>query len=466
MSRGPRLLICANSVPAPTGHPGESLRGSAAGGLVPHILALLDRFGGEWYFPADGSTVDTWAGAGPARPVGVDPRAQAGHYGDISVETLLWLMHYLHDTAGGPAFDHRRYRAWAGYEEVNRRMADAVAAGTDPGGADVVLVTDYHLMLMPGYLAGRLPAGTRVVYAHQVPWCEPGYFGILPGDLRVQILRSLLAADVLVFHATGWLRAFARCCAAYLPGSTSDDDGVGYAGRRTRLRAVPFPVDAGTVLGLRDAAPTRRWRDRIAAHARGRRLLVRVDRLDLWKNHLLGFAAFEELLRYRPELHGELCFLAVVAPTRHRSTRHVAYEAGCRDWAERLNAPAHAAGRPEPVTLLYPEDPAESRHRAIAALSLADGVLVNSTWDGFNLVAKEALLASTDPAVLLARTTGAFESLEPAVTALDPFDVRATAAALGAVLFDGDRPDPVQVGTARDAARADTPAAWLTAALR
>ena len=45
----------------------------------------------------------------------------------------------------------------------------------------------------------------------------------------------------------------------------------------------------------------------------GRKLVVRVDRVELSKNILRGFWAFEELLETRPEWRGQVVMLALAA---------------------------------------------------------------------------------------------------------------------------------------------------------
>ena len=441
------LLVCSNSAPAVDE---QGLRAASPGGLVPHLLALLQESGGEWFFPVDEQDRSGWperVGAVGLHPVTVRSAAWDQHYRTVSVETLLWLMHYLHDTVTSPTFDDRFYRAWTGYQAVNEKIAAAV--GHIAGAGDVVLVNDYHLMLVPQGLAGT---GARLVYAHQVPWCEPGYFGLLPHALRVQILSSLLTADVIVFHATAWLIAFVRCCQANLPGVSVGPDYVDFAGRLTTVRAVPFPLDVDTVRQLLADPMTDRFRERIATLARGRPTLVRVDRLDLWKNHLRGVSAVEQARH----VVADLWFVQVVARTRHRTPRHQEYERDLRAATDRLG---------DSATLLYQDDPAQSRHQALGALSLATGVLVNSTYDGFNLVAKEAILARPDPTVLLSRTAGSYEYLRSAVIGLDPLDVRDTGERIAAVLTGTGRPDPTELAAARDAVAGDTPSGWLRAVL-
>lgn len=463
------LHICSNSGPAKqTNHDG-TLRTGAAGGLVPHLVALLEEQGGEWFFPQRPADAQPWqapVGNIGLRPVRVPDDLHSAHYETVSIETLLWLFHYLHETACAPAFDARLHSAWDGYREVNALFAKRLgAASSETSGKDVLaLVADYHFLLVPGMLsADPACAGTRVVYSHQVPWCEPDYFGILPAPIRHEILTSLLSCHTVVFHCQRWLAAFARCCDRYVPGVTVRGTEIEYRGRIVRLRAVSFPLDAANVLHLLSTEATQRWQRDIARIAAGRQLLVRVDRLDLWKNHSRGLAAFEMLLARCPRLAQDLCFLSVAVPARYQSARHAAYRAAVEAQTAQVNA--GSPGRFDPAVLLVPADRSEARNAALAALSQADAVLINPTFDGFNLVAKEASLLGERAEVLLSRNAGAYEYLAPAVTAIEPFDVTATADALDDVLLGSARADQDRLTAVRERVRRDRAAGWLADAL-
>lgn len=466
-----RLYTCSNSAPAQPRGSGQPLHAAVPGGLLPHLLVLLQDHGGEWFFPQSPPRATGWperSGNIRLHPVALSNDLQRAHYQAVSIETLLWLFHYLHETAVSPAFDARLHRAWGAYRHINGifagRMAAACAAA--PDGEAVVLVNDYHFLLAPGALVCRgLPAGTRVVYAHQVPWCEPDYFGILPALIREEILASLLSCHAVVFHARRWREAFLRCCDRYAPGARVGDEVVDYRGRSVRVSAVPFPLDVAAVSGLQRAEATQHCQERFAALAAGRRLLVRVDRLDLWKNQPRGFAAFGELLDRRPRLAGEVCFLAVSAPVRYQSARHRAYAAECEASAARINETTAAAGRSPLVHLLRPVNLADSRHMAVAALAQAAAVLVNPTYDGFNLVAKEALLLNANAPVLLSQNAGAHEYLAPAVIPVEPFDVTSTARALEVALAPGGPGRPAGASAVREQLREDSTAGWLAAVL-
>jgi trehalose-6-phosphate synthase len=157
------------------------------------------------------------------------------------------------------------------------------------------------------------------------------------------------------------------------------------------------------------------------------RLIVRVDRLDPTKNALRGFLAFEALLEERPALARRLRFLAVMGASRTGLAAYDAYAAEVIATVERINARWRAEIGRDVVWL----DRDGGYERAIAALRIADVVLVNPIADGMNLVAKEAVVVNErDAALVLSRRAGAARQLGPFALTIDATDVDATTAAL------------------------------------
>ena len=78
---------------------------------------------------------------------------------------------------------------------------------------------------------------------------------------------------------------------------------------------------------------------------------------------------------------------------------------------------------------------ADDPDRSFAALTRYDVLLVNAVRDGLNLVAKEGPLVNDNDGVLvLSREAGAFEELQDAALAVNPFDVADTADVLAEAL--------------------------------
>jgi trehalose 6-phosphate synthase len=446
-----KLIVASNS--APRWQDGVGLLPRSPGGLVP-LLADLLTDGGDWVCtaPAAGSAGGTPSSAeGPVTVTEVPGGVRLHHiwqpapvieqhYAAIGTRVLLWLFHYLLDTVYEPAFGSSFADAWRGYEVVNQAYAHHLATIVTQASDELLLLNDHHLFLVPEMLdrAGRRPG--MLVFFHGLPWCEPDYFGILPAAIRDRILASLLRCDVVGFHCTRWARSFAKCCTRYLPGCRSADGGVHASGRLTRLVVAPFPLDTAALERLRGDAATAGWRQRITRLADGRRVIARADRIDLWKNLPRGFAAYEQLLERDPAIAREWWFCAVATAPSRPTERSVELQRRCEDMVACLNERFGSPARPA-VSLVYP-DLAASRNCVVAAFSAAAVTLVNPTFDGMNLVAKEALYLAERAPLLLSRNAGAFEQLAAHVTPLEPFSVTETATALAAAMADGVRSPP------------------------
>jgi trehalose 6-phosphate synthase len=469
------LIVCSNS--APRWDQGTGLLPRSPGGLVPLLVTLL-RDGGDWVCTAPASgppAAPDPVAHGPVGP-GLDATVSVAvlpdgvrlhqirlpapvlkqHYLDIGIRLMLWLFHYLLDTSREPSFDDQFAAAWASYEEVNQAYAHHLAAMPPGGHDDVILINDYHLFLVPELLAKAGGRPGRLVYFHGLPWCEPDYFRVLPARLREAILRSLLYCDIVGFHSRRWAHAFAECCARFLPGCTARSDCVEWDGHRTRLAVRPFPLDVDVVDRMSGESATAGWHERLARLAAGRRVIARADRIDLWKNLPRGFSAYERLLARKQALARDWWFVAVATMPSTTTERTRALHAECEAIVSALNDRFGVPGRPA-VSLIYP-DLVTSRNCVLAALAQADVTFANPTFDGMNLVAKEALYAAPRAPLLLSENAGAYEQLAPLVTPLQPFDVVGTSMALGRAM-EGEIPP--QGPEARILLRGQDAAGWL-----
>ncbi|MDQ3790935.1 MAG: trehalose-6-phosphate synthase [Actinomycetota bacterium] len=458
-----KLLTLSNSCPR---WDDGGLLPRSPGGLVPMLIALLTEHGGHWVFtapPGSPSTEpvrldgDIWL-----HPVELDETARQQHYDTVSIGLLLGLLHYLHDTSRQPVVDGDMVAAWAGYEEVNRTYAKHLGELAGNSADELVLINDPHLMLVPEFYAEQGERANRLAYFLGTPWCEPDYFSILPGWMRTRILESLLRCDVVGFHAARWVEAFLACCGRYLPDATIDGWTVAHRGRTTRMVAVPFPLDVDTVEQVRDEPATLRWQGRLAALADGRRIVTRADRLDLWKNMTRGFLAYEAMLVRRPALADECWFASIATVPSRAAARHDAYRQETEAIVRRINDRFGSPGR-EAVSLIYPGTDGDSRNCVLAALGISGAALVNSTYDGLNLFAKEAALTLPDSAtLLLSENAGVHEQLGEFAVTIDPFDIDQTSAAIEAAL-DGRTTGADGAHARRALLRGESAGRWLEA---
>jgi len=153
---------------------------------------------------------------------------------------------------------------------------------------------------------------------------------------------------------------------------------------------------------------------------------VRVDRTDLSKNILSGFTAFDIFLDRHPEFREEITFFAMLQPSRQDVPEYVEYVERITQLVSRINT-KHGNTDWMPIDLRFESN----LPLAVTAYKHFDVMLVNSIFDGMNLVAKEApLVNERDGVLILSENVGAYEELGAFSLGVNPFDVDAQADAL------------------------------------
>jgi trehalose 6-phosphate synthase len=159
---------------------------------------------------------------------------------------------------------------------------------------------------------------------------------------------------------------------------------------------------------------------------RRKHLIIRVDRADLSKNVLRGFTAFDAFLTQHPEFREEVTFIAHLQPSRQDVPEYAEY-------LERIEALVAVVNHRHGTTDWMPIDLKiyENFHDAVARYKHFDLLMVNSLFDGMNLVAKEAPAVNTRNGVLmLSENTGSHEELYDHVLTVNPFDIQEQADAI------------------------------------
>jgi trehalose 6-phosphate synthase len=237
---------------------------------------------------------------------------------------------------------------------------------------------------------------------------------------------------------------------------------VRWRGRTIFVRAYPIAIDPDSLIAFAGGAGVAERRRSLEARTEraGRpRLIVRVDRLEPSKNVLRGFLAFEALLERRPTLRASVRFLAIQATSREQIPEYGRYAAAVREVVARVNGLADPDDAP--IWLLDGSD----YETAIAAMQLADVVLVNPVIDGMNLVAKECVLVGK-PVLVLSETAGAAEQLASDALLVSAADVAGTARALERALAMDPDERLARVRRLRASVREEDLAWWLGRQLR
>ncbi|MCQ9135973.1 MULTISPECIES: trehalose-6-phosphate synthase [Streptomyces] len=418
------------------------------GGLVSGLSAIGPDAGALWVCSAltdgDREAVARGVGEEGVRMLPVPADVHADAYNGIANSVLWFVHHMLYQTPLEPVFDAEFRRQWAAYETYNRAFAQALAQEAAQGAA--VLVQDYHLCLVPGMLRELRP-DLRIGHFSHTPWAPVDYFGLLPDDIREQLLAGMLGADRLGFLTRRWADAFGACCTEFAggPGKTRIGvHGLGADGEFLRERAHRPDVDE-RMAALR------------AEIGEGRKAIVRVDRTELSKNIVRGLLAYRQLLDDHPEWRERVVHVAFAYPSRQDLAVYRDYTAEVRRLTEEINSRYGTPGW-TPVLLNLKDDFA----RSLAAYRLADVALVNPIRDGMNLVAKEVPVVSDEGcALVLSREAGAYWELRDDAIVVNPYDVLETARALHEGLTMDPRERAERSARLSAAATALPPARWF-----
>ena len=347
---------------------------------------------------------------------------------NVACNWLWFLQHQMWGDLAGDRVVGGIAGSWKdGYVPVNRAFAQATVREVERAGpSTLVMVQDFHLYLVPGMVRRRVPGCVIEHFVH-IPWPPPEVWQPLPDGIRLAILESLLCPDLVGLQTRRDVDSFLECCKALLPGARVDrrNGTVAYRGRLARVRAYPASVDVAE-LERKAASPEVSGYLRDLLPLCGNRTLVRVDRVEPTKNILRGFRAFSMLLERRPELRGEIRFLAFLVPPQEEIPEYEEVRRGIDVEVQSVNN-RFGTGDWAPISVFYQHD----YLLAIAALKVYDALLVNPLMDGMNLVAKEGpVVNSRDGVLVLSETAGAYEQLRSGAVPVVPGDVEGPADAL------------------------------------
>ncbi|CAN5728870.1 trehalose-6-phosphate synthase [soil metagenome] len=399
-----------------------------AGGLTSALDPLLQALGGVWVAWGSGEADATVVNdTDTVRVPPEDPRYALRRvwltHHDIHRYYLgfsnqfLWPLCHLR-----PDLTRIRSRYWERYRRVNRRFAEAVLDEARGENA-AIWFQDYHLALAPALVRARRPDLTLAHFWH-IPWPPLEIFRLAPhGE---QLLKGLLANDLIGFHLPSYVDNFLNCASRMLDARVDEERStVEFEGRTCTVRAFPISIDVEafrSAARVPDAdAQMQRLRERYAPA--GEFLGLGVDRMDYSKGIPEKLKALEFLWARYPEFRKRLTFIQVAVPSRtdieaydeltqkvNRQVWEINDRYGTEDW--------------RPVHLIKQSLPSE---RLAILYRMADLCIVSSLQDGMNLVAKEFVASQVDQrgVLLLSRFTGAAEEMEDAwlVNPYDPEDL-------------------------------------------
>jgi trehalose 6-phosphate synthase/phosphatase len=448
-----KLIVASARLPVSVQHAGDGWTAEASpGGLATALRAVADRRPFTWIgWPgahvgeADQDAVrDQLAGDNLGIPVFIDEDEHEGFYGEFS-NRVLWPL--FHNLAGPLQFDEH---AWQLYQRVNRRFADAILEHATAG--DTIWVHDYQLALVPRMLREsgiECPIG---FFLH-IPFPSSETYRTLP--VRETILRGMLGADLLGFHAYEYVNHF-RSSTLRILGLESDPEAVLLPTHHAHLGVLPIGIEPSEIDAFAGTQECIDQYEELERAVRGRKVILGVDRLDYTKGLPQKLLAFEELLRDNPELREKVVLIQVASPSRTGVAEYQALKRELDELAGRINGTYSTLGT-SPLIYINQHIP---RSRLTALYQLADVALVTPVRDGMNLVALEYVAARGEHpgTLILSEFTGAAPCL-PGAVLVNPHNPSQIAEALAdAVALDA--PSAEAFAHMREFVQHNTSVAW------
>jgi trehalose 6-phosphate synthase/phosphatase len=406
------LVVASNRLPFTVKvSRGRSRLEQSTGGLVAALEPVLRKQGGTWVGWAGGPLPPETAGMLPYQVanVALSPHELRGYYHGFSNGALWPLFHSF------PTRMQIDPDEWASYEQVNRRFAQLAAANAAPGA--LVWVHDYHLMRVAPAVR-RMRRDLRIAFFLHVPFPPADLFRILPWDR--ELLRGVLACDLVGFHCAGYASNFLDCAEQLLGARVDRERGQVQHGQHTvKVGAFPLGIDFELFARRAQQAPP--------GPAGPESIVLGVDRLDYTKGLPQKIRAFERLLELHPEHRERVVLLQIAEPTRGAVSEYQRLKREVDELVGRVNGRFGTSGW-TPVRYLHRHVEAEALAQLYRDAHVA---LVTPLRDGMNLVAKEYVASQVkEPGVLvLSELAGAAESMHEAIR-VNPYHRDAVAESL------------------------------------
>ncbi|VAI62008.1 unnamed protein product [Triticum turgidum subsp. durum] len=356
----------------------------------------------------------------------------------------MWpLLHYLlpltPSTLGGLPFDRALYHSFL---SANRAFADRLTEVLAPDD-DFVWIQDYHLLALPTFLRKRFPRARVGFFLHS-PFPSSEIFRTIP--VRDDLLRALLNADLVGFHTFDYARHFLSACSRLLGldyQSKRGYIGIEYYGRTVTVKILPVGIDMGQLRSVVSAPETADVVRQVADAYKGRRLMLGVDDVDLFKGIGLKFLGMEQLLVENPELRGKAVLVQITNPARSegRDVQEVQDEA--RAISARVNERFGTPGYTPIVMISRPV----SEYEKAAYYAAAECCVVSAVRDGLNRIPyiytvcrQESTALGDAPkrsVIVLSEFVGCSPSLSGAIR-VNPWSVESVAEAMSSALRMSD----------------------------
>ncbi|TYI64531.1 hypothetical protein E1A91_D09G095700v1 [Gossypium mustelinum] len=236
-------------------------------------------------------------------------------------------------------------------------------------------------MFLPKCLKER-NSKMKVSWFLHTPFPSSEIHRMLPS--RLELLRSVLAADLVGFHTYDYARHFVSACTRIL-GLEGTPEGVEDQGKLTRIAAFPVGIDSERFIKALELPEVQDHMKVLKQRFAGRKVMLGVDRLDMIKGIPQKILAFEKFLEENPNWRNKVVLLQIAVPTRTDVPEYQKLTSQVHEIVGRIN------GRFGSLTAvpIHHLDRSLDFHELCALYAVTDVALVTSLRDGMNLVSYE-----------------------------------------------------------------------------
>jgi trehalose 6-phosphate synthase/phosphatase len=371
----------------------------------------------EWQLSHDKNvrTIPVWLSdeieTGKDGEICLKDQARWRRFAELELDTLF---HYKqHEPTDGRA----ERQSWADYYRMNQKFANRILEIYKPG--DIVMVHDYHLLLLPSMLRQRIPHMYIVFFLH-IPFPSSEFLRCLPR--RKDILQGVLGANLIGFQSYSYSRHFSSCCSRIL-GFPSDSVGVDAYGSKVTVGVFPIGIDAAATERLAfDGGVIDQQVVALRQMYRGKKIIVGRDRLDSVRGVAQKLLAFERFLEMYPEWRGKVVLIQVTSPTSREEGKEDSGKVANKvsELVAKINGLYGSLGF-SPVQH-YPQYLSQEEYFAL--LRTADIGLITSVRDGMNTTSLEYVVCQRDGRgpLILSEFSGTAGSLRDAIH-INPWDL-------------------------------------------
>ncbi|KAF6157346.1 hypothetical protein GIB67_004284 [Kingdonia uniflora] len=384
-------------------------------------------------------------------PTFLTPDVQRKFYQGFCKQQLWPLFHYMLPICPGHSERYDK-SLWLAYVSANIEFANTVmnVINSDEDYEDYVWVHDYHLMILPFFLRKKFNRVKVGFFLHSPFPSSEIYRTLTPRD---DILKALLNSDVIGFHTFDYARHFLSCCSRMLGLNYECKRGyigLEYLGRSINIKILPVGVHIGRLESLLNLPSTFSRVKELQQKFKGKRLILGVDDMDIFKGISLKLLAVEQLLQQAPKLQGKLVLVQIMNPARSRGKDVQEARREIYLTAARVNG-IYGSTDYEPVIIIDRDVPLQEK---AAYYSVAECCIVNAVRDGMNLVPYKYIVCrqgtpSMDEAMgisgestrssmlVVSEFIGCSPSLSGAIR-VNPWDIDAVANALNTAITMSD----------------------------